>query len=160
MNDYLNYDVIIWGITAGIVIAAIISYISSRATSKAVKNLLDKGAFSPDTAITAEEAEIENPSILTGTLYGKIFVCANEMDSLSEKSAKKPNPYKRPKLNMDSARFFIPEEKKYEAEARFADNAPKLIYYIVGIIITVIFFGIVRFFAPKLVTLLINSFTK
>ncbi len=98
--------------------------------------------------------------LLCGDLYGKIFVCSNEAECADKAKKPKSNPYKRAKLDISKARFYLPEEKRYEAEARFTDDRTNPLTLAVGLILLAAVFVALRFAAPKLIGILKNSFKR
>ena len=151
----IDYDVIIFGILAGLVAACVAYFVRRRSVGRAVNAFFAAGATSPEAARTAAELDVPE-RLLRGDLYGRIFVCANEFDSLAQTKKKTV----RPTLDMTKARFYIPESKRAEAEVRFTQDQPKVWTLILGIAVLCAAFVAVRIFAPELIRITLNSFGK
>lgn len=145
----MSAGTVIWGICAGLIIALVSSYITKRTVGNVIGKMFAGGANSKENAKTAAELGINPKSrVLCGQLYGKIIMCANEyqvrQDSRGEvPTERKANPYKNPPLDMAKARFYIPEEKDFEAEERFCTSKTSLLSVIMGIFAIIIMFAII-----------------
>ena len=160
----VTYPVVVWGLYAGIAAAAIGTTVSRFTTGGAVRALIAGGATSPEKAKTAAELELSGASVraLRGSLYGKLFICANEAEAVkpSKRKAKKKNPGQpertKKSLDMSKARFYIPKEKEFQAEDRFP--RPSIFSLIVGLAALTVLFFLLSIFLPSLVSLIISAF--
>ena len=100
---------IVIAICAGVILAALYNFYIRRVPGSVVRLLLSRGALSPETALCAEELGLlEHPFALWELLRGVSLrhvvsaVTDGEEESIDAKT-----------------RFYISEDKKYRAEARF-----------------------------------------
>ncbi len=156
----VTYPVVVWGLYAGIAAAAIGTTVSRFRSGKAVRTLIDSGATSPENAKTAVELELTGGArrSLCGTLYGKLFFCANEDEAtLSRRGAhSRKDPYAKPRLDMSKARFYLPKDKEYQATERFP--RPSVAALAVGLVILTAIFAVLHFFLPSLISNVVSSF--
>ncbi len=96
-------------------------------------------------------AEGASARVLRGQLYGKLIFCPNEYYARTVPyDPEKENPYKTPALDMDKAVFYIPEEKKFEAEERFCSRTSPVWSIILYALLLGAAFAALSFAAPKL----------
>ena len=158
MFPQITYPIVIWGLYAGVVFAAIAATVARFTTGRAVKALLTEGATSPENAKTAAELDLSGASAraLRGSLYGKLFVCANEKDA-AIKPKKKPKEYKKPRLDMSKAKFYLPKDKEFQAKERFP--RPSIVSLVVGLVLLTVIFVLLRIFLPSIVEIVISAFS-
>lgn len=98
-------------ICASIILAALYNFYVRYVPGGVTRLLLEKGATSPETAMTAEELGLlDKPFSLWELLRGtalRHLVATVESEKAPEETAER------------ELRFYIPEEKKYRAELRF-----------------------------------------
>ena len=153
----VTYPVVIWGIYAGIFVAAIAVSLSRFTTGSAVRALIAEGATDRESAKTADELGLFGRSrrVLRGSLLGKLFILANPLDA-EIKPKNKRNVYKKPKLDMNVARFYLPKEREDEALERFPlQSIPKLI---LALALLTVFFVLMHLFLPGLIDIMISAF--
>lgn len=157
----VTYPIVVWGLYAGTVAAAIATTVSRFRTGRAVRALINNNALSPENAKTADELELTGGArrTLCGTLYGKLFLCANADEAAVSKSKHgKQNPYKKPRLDISKARFYIPKEKEYQAAQRFPK--PSVFALVVGIAVLTVLFIALHFFLPSIVSSVTSAFSR
>ena len=105
---------IVLAICAGVIIAALYNFYIRRVPGGVARLLLSRGAISPETALCAEELGLLNkPFSLWELLRGislRRIVCAVTEGEGSEEEVDA------------QTRFYIPEDKKYRVEVRFAQK--------------------------------------
>ena len=127
-----SFLVIVWGLYAGILLGVLYSIIMRVSSHKVIKALSDHGAATKGTAKTLAELGIANSRaarrlLATGGSMRKVVLCANESEfpprKLSglrkfwrEKFLRDPL---QPKTDFTLARFYLPEETRATAEARY-----------------------------------------
>jgi hypothetical protein len=154
----ITYPVVIWGLYAGITAGAIGTAVSRFTAGEAVRALLSEGATSPEDAKTADELGLSafGRRTLHGSLYGKLFFPANAEDAAIPSKKKRPS-YKKPRLDMKKARFYLPKDKEYEALERFPKQSP--VSFVIALVLLTAFFTLLHFFLPSLVSLFISAFS-
>ena len=99
--------------------------------------------------------------VLRGQLYGKLIFCPNEYYARTVPyDPEKENPYKTPALDMDKAVFYIPEEKKFEAEERFCSRTSPVWSIILYALLLGAAFAALSFAAPKLIGAFTSVFNR
>ena len=159
----ITYPVVTWGLYAGIAAAAIASTASRFTTGNAIRTLIAEGATSPENAKTADELGLTGGSrrALAGSLYGKLFLCANESEAAKppkRRKRKKPAAYEKKKLDMKKARFYLPKDKEDEALARFPRTS--VISLVAALVLLTAAFTLLHFFLPSLVSAFTGAFTN
>ena len=135
---------IVVAICAGVILAALYNFYIRRVPGGVVRQLLSREALSPETALSAEELGLlDKPFALWELLRGislRHIVCAvtpsedgseeaqaqtseNAEDATSEQAPENAETHEEREQVFDAqTRFYIPEEKKYRAEARFTEE--------------------------------------
>ena len=131
-------NMIIWCMYVGIVLATFYAYYQKQIIGKFVNKLRQTGATTPDTAQTLEELgylrhtairrELSNPAPLRKMVWEAedehkegedgVIYCVREKE-----------------LDLDSARFYIPEEKRIEAELRYEPKDNDLFAVIMSVVV-------------------------
>lgn len=163
MSQFITLEIIFIGLFAGITAAAIIATVVRNTVAKTVHRLIDSGAVDKASAMTADELGLGKLGrrILRGQLYGKIIFCQNEFEVRTDKNLppKKQNPYKNPPLNMSEARFYIPEDKHFQAGERYPKRGTTVVTLIIGIVMLAVFFGLAYLAAPYLINMAKSLFS-
>ena len=129
-------------ICASIILAALYNFYVRYVPGGVARLLLEKGATSPETALSAEELGLlSKPFALWELLRGtalRRFVTVVEPEKAHEETAER------------ELRFYIPEEKKYRAELRFerkGNGVAALILVTVGsLVIAIALIKLIPFF--------------
>ena len=118
---------IILAICAGVILAALYNFYIRHVPGGVVRLLLSRGALSPETALSAEELGLlDKPFSLWELLRGvslRHIVCAVSAQDKEEEGDGEADA---------QTRFYIPEDKKYRAEARFEQKGNG----VMGLVIT------------------------
>ena len=134
----------ILAICASIILAALYNFYVRHVPGSVARLLLERGAITPETALSAEELGLlEKPFALWELLRGtalKRFVSVAEPEKAPEETAER------------ELRFYIPEEHKYRAQARFERKGNGL----VALAVTVIGSLVVAILLIKLIPLLLT----
>lgn len=146
-------NLIIWSMYAGIILATLYSYYQKRIIGGFVQHMMKNGANSIDNAKTLEELgyhhhaairrELTKPAPLRKMVWevddnhregedGVIF-CAREKA-----------------LDLNLGRFYIPEEKRIEAELRYATHDNDLFAVIISIVVFFVLSVLACAFLPTL----------
>lgn len=161
MPDLINLNIILLGLYTGIAAACVIAAIVRNAVSGTVHRLIGAGATEKSAAKTADELGLGwlGRRILRGQLYGRIIVCANEyyVRTDGDLPENKKNPYKNPPLNMAEARFYIPEDKLFQAEERYPKKKIPILGVIAAIVILGVAFVILRLALPNLISMFTSA---
>lgn len=107
---------IIFAVCAGVILAALYNFYIRRVPGGVVHLLLSRNALSPETALSAEELGLlDHPfalwELLRGVSLRRIVCAVSDGEEAEEEAA--PDA---------KTRFYIPEDKKYRAEVRFAQK--------------------------------------
>ncbi len=117
-------------IGAGLIVGSLFAFLGIRRRSKIVSGFLSAGALSRGEAKTLTEAGLKNSffnrfSLRDGTVLSryvvKTGVAGEEDGEAAEKGVKKGG---------SGARYYMPEEKKEEAEVRLVKKAPIYIWIV------------------------------
>mgnify|MGYP003320515234 CR=1 FL=1 len=164
---------IIFGIFVGIIVASFIMIIDKRVLGSFVRKLLSEDCTSPDKAKTLYDLgfcvkySVRN-GVRRGSTLRSVVVCVEEEEynaKLEERRAEyekkraensslppfKETPYS---VNADTDRFYIPEEKKYAPDMRFAQKGTNWLIFALIILISAVAFVALSFLTPEILTLL------
>ncbi len=132
VNSFLPMAGVIWAIFAGFAIAVLLSYYHKTYTGETVRRLLKKEAFSEQSALTLKELGLSSSRLRTlsledGKLLRRYVEITGPEEAVTEPDKKKRKGIfgflfpsaKKHSYDFDSVRLYIPEEKKYAADARF-----------------------------------------
>lgn len=137
-NDLFSIRIIILGLCIGFCVAGFAAVFNKRVLGRVARKLIEKQAFSAESALTVEELGCEDNFIIRHALrkstnLRRVVKCREELD-FEDEQRKKRSEYeemrlknkKAPKfkevsykINIYEDSFFIPEELKYTAEAKF-----------------------------------------
>ena len=135
-NRIVTLKTVLWGIWAGFAAGLVITYYNKVYLGSLVRYLIENGIFSEDKALTTEETGIKHTwllkrSLKNGSLLRKYISIANPEDTV-KKVAQSPASEKLRKVflahpekysyDFDRMKLYIPEDKKYQAEARFENK--------------------------------------
>ena len=172
MNPLMSLEVMVWCLCGGLILGALGSYFTRRDASLLIRKLIEDENFTPDRAITLEEAGLASNlplrlSLRTGKPLRRLLTCVNEADFPKKKCSfiRRFFTGEREIVQTDlkTARFYLPEEMKYRAETRYnvKNVTPLDLILSVAILIAAGFVAI--YAAPKLVDLLggfLSSFSS
>ena len=141
---------IILAICAGVILAALYNFYIRRVPGGVVRLLLSRGALSPETALSAEELGLlDKPFSLWELLRGvslRHIVCAA------------PCAEGKTDAEVDAqTRFYIPEDKKYRAEARFEQKGNGVMGLLITCALTAVL-GIVLIKLIPVVLAMVDNF--
>lgn len=146
----LNLNWMLIGLYVGIVLALILVSWRRGYMGNVIRSLLKAEAFSEETAKSPEEIGLEKKPILKRALkrqrFGGLVKCTG-VDLL----AKKPD--------FTAARYYIPENRRYQAEDRYnrkGIGVPMIIFWAIFLIPV---FMVLRFAIPELLQLVDNFIT-
>ncbi len=139
--------IVIRVIGAGLIIGSLLAVLSVRRRSKIVRGFLSAGAFSRDGAKTMSEAGLKDTFLMRlavreGTVLSRYVVRTELADPdedgkepavPDEKQRKKEK--KRSEKDEPPSRYYIPEDKKDEAEIRLVKKAPVYIWAVGAVIL-------------------------
>ncbi len=147
-NPVTTLPIIIWGIFAGFVIAGILSYYNKTYLGAVVRSLVKKGANCPEKALKLSETGIRADAVRFNavccdralTKYVKI-ANPEECEIKAEKESafvcglrRFFNIERKKKYDAKTARFYILEEKRIQAELRYTEKGTSLISVAIGIV--------------------------
>ncbi|MBS5724542.1 MAG: hypothetical protein KHW59_02040 [Clostridiales bacterium] len=164
-NTTMSLAVIIWGLYAGMVIGGILSVYSKRYLGGAVRALLAADCLSPDTAKTLSGLGVRKwgfgRALREGKVLRKCISIANEADCyLPSKPTKKwsaslrrfftGSPEPKKKLDLDRALLYVPEDKKFHAEVRYAKKGSSPVFILIGAVLLLAVAIFATYFIPEL----------
>ena len=133
----ITFEIIVWGLFIGIIIAGAMSVYYKRYLGALVRAIKKQEAFSPETAATLEELGLEKKrlikrAILRSTAFKSIVYEKNDEVTIEGESAV---PVYHDQLDFSSARFYIPYELRYRADIKFEKKGTNIALVIIGGII-------------------------
>ena len=181
LGTYENFEiesvfalvVIIGGLCLGMIVASVVVFIQKRHIGKMVRRLLDLDAYSEENAKGLSELGVGKSPLIKMHLNGKTdlrkilaikengktFTYLDELkealENTEEKGEKgKKTSFRLRRINLDEAKFFIPEDAKDKAVARYGGKGSAWWTLPLAIFaITVLFFVLLRL-TPFLVNML------
>ena len=174
IGGVLPFTAAIWAILGGFAAGLILSYHNKSYLGETVRRLCEKGATTPESALTLDELGLKPTFMRTRALreggsLRKYVEIANRDEALTPLEQKK-----RPKIisflfpqrekyehDFSRAKFYIPEEKKYAAEARYEHKASLSPLLLVISLAAIAAIGVAASFAaPKILKLIDDSLTS
>lgn len=170
MNGMISVQYIIIGLFLGLAIAAVASVIGKRVHGAFVEKLLSENCLSEESAKTLPELDFADKlTIRYGVRYSvnlrRIVRCAQEeayVKQTEEKAAgyeearkndpSLPKKFKaRPfKFDLDTNKFYIPEDLKEAAETKFAQKGISVLGTVVFVAILAVAFVLLLIFLPNI----------
>ena len=172
LNPLMSLEVMVWCLCGGLILGALGSYFTRRDASLFVRMLIVDEIFTPDRAITLEEAGLASNlplrlSLRTGKPLRRMLVCVNEDDFPKKKCSfiRRFFTGEREIVQTDlkTARFYLPEETKYRADTRYNVKNVTPLDLLLSIIILIAAGFVAIYAAPKLVGFLgafLSSFSS
>lgn len=180
LENYRNFNfsqtattlsVIIFGLTFGIFLAAIISVFQKNMAGKTVRRLISRGALSGKTALTLDELEGNTPFArfsLRHALVVRKYVCFVSAEKRAALAAVKPKTassdapsdrylfQSKGRIDYQNTAFYVPEEKRIGAELRFDAEGTSWKWVVVTIVVFFVLIFVALTFLPQFIRLLDN----
>ncbi len=174
-NPTISLEMIVWSLCVGLAIGAAASYINRRVVGDFVRRLLKEEIHSPEKAVSLEKIGCAKNifvrhALREGTALRRIVLCANEEEMvLKQPSSQKSAVFFRklfsledePKriLDLNRARFYVPEESRIGAELRYDAKGTTLPNLILSLILLAGIGFAALYVLPELFTLMDNFLT-
>lgn len=173
LYSFNNFDIdvngssmlfLIWAIYAGIVIGVLLSMICRVYAHRIVKAAVDKGADSEANAKTVEELGLGKGWIVRRMLRAdsglrKVLCCANEQEFPQPKTSKWFGERVQ-KTPFDTAKFYLPEERRVTAEVRFPEESHPVRNFILAAAVLFVVAFLAVTVIPELLTMTDNLVTQ
>lgn len=145
-SGFDSLEVLVWGVYIGVMLGVVAATVDKIFCHRMVKALLEKGAQTPEAALPLNALDICGKWYLRRALReGKPLrkvLAIPETAAGTVKAAEIP--------------FYLPEEKRYQAENRFnPGHRPVMTMILAGVLLLVTVFFIL-FIVPELLTMLDN----
>lgn len=151
-NPVTTLSIIIWGLYVGFIAAGVSAYYNKVYLGEIIRRLVKCGATSAEAAVTLEDAGVKASFFRRKALFGenalrKYVVAANYDDITVEcppyngfvrfmrmlflgKKDKAPVKY-----DIAEAKFYVPEEKRIQAEIRYEAKGNSLPFLLIGAVV-------------------------
>lgn len=130
-----SFELIAICVFLGLIVAGFIALYDKRMMGNYVRALIARGATSPESALTLEEAgysknfavksALRRKSVFSGTVYEASEDVRFDSDSHAL-------PIFRRTYDAKTARFYVPEQVKYRAEVRFEKKGSHVMAIVLG----------------------------
>ena len=132
---------VIWALFFGILLACLLALYEKRGIGRYVRALLDKGATSPDKALTLAESGFgKNPFVRSAlrrkTALSTLVFTPEDAPEIDE--ALHTQPVIRGKFDTNTTRFYIPEELKHVASVRYDKKGT----HVMAVVVAILAFGL------------------
>ena len=172
-GSLISLRVIVFGLVIGIVIATVLTIIERRYLGNLVRKLISQDCLSNEKAKTLSELGcpgnyLYRSALRGGHVFGRLILQHEEPKPPTEEKAEEaeteekeepPKPPRPAKLDFTTARFYIPEEKRYEAEARFERKGSNWLVGALTVIGSLFLIAGLLFIVPELLRFLDNFLT-
>ncbi|MCI8610544.1 MAG: hypothetical protein HFE66_01325 [Clostridiales bacterium] len=171
-NSTMSLTVIIWGLYAGMLVGGILSVYNKRYLGGVARALLETESLTPEHAKTLGELGLSSKwgrrrALQDGKVLRKCIAVANADECrIPVKTGKKwirtlrrfftGSAEKKPKLDVDRARLYVLEEKKYHAHVRYTKKGTSPVFILVGGILLLVIAILATIFIPELLELTDN----
>ena len=161
-NPIVSLEMIVWSLCAGLSIGAAFSFINNRIIGDYVRRLIKDGIHTPDSAKTLAESGFSRNFFVRWALRDakplrRLIKCANE-DEMPVRKVDKDGT-KDIRMDMNTARFYIPEDLRITAELRYEERGNSLMNLILSILLLIALALVVLFIMPELLQLMDNFMT-
>lgn len=117
----ISFELLVWCIYAGIMIAGIMAVYNKRFLGDFVRRLIAEEAFSPDRAMTLEELGLEKNNLLKmeikrGVVFKSLVYEKDDEVVITDGSAA---PVFHEEWDFEKARFYVPYELRHRAGLKF-----------------------------------------
>lgn len=169
-DPVLTLDLIVWSVFAGFIIAGVAALYNKRLIGNYVRELIKRGALSPETALTLAETGYAKNVFVRGALKNgstlrKLVSCAEEdgvravVPPPKNKAAKVVRAVlgePEPKIitDVDSSHFYVAERLRDRALIRYEKKGTDAFTFIATVIISLIIALLALKYVPKLLTAL------
>ena len=133
-----DYEQILWAFMIGVTLAAVYVFCVRRVLGGFVKKLLDRNAFTPETAVTLEEIG-QKPGIL---LRRSLRRGTDFADTVAE----------------CDGRYYIPREQLEKAEHKYKNSAGGVAVLLVSIAVFAVVTAVLIYVFPQIVDMFKNLF--
>ena len=165
-SPLFTLETVVWGLVIGVSIGAAFAVLTRRTLGTFVKRIHKAEAADPATAVTLEDiGMVKNPilrwSLREGKALRRYALCANEEECVIARPA--PAGFEkvmrrvfsleesRPaKTDLTRARFYMPDEQRYEAEVRYDKKGTDLAGLIVSVVMLAARGLVVQWLLPEL----------
>ena len=176
-NTLFSLRLLVLGIFVGTIFACIAMAYNNRVLGSAVHKLLDKGANSPETALTYTELGYKSKNFIirhafaTSITLRRVVKCVEEesFNRDQDKDAEEYNqkraenkalpPFKKQKylIFMDTDHFYIPEDAKDMAESKFKKKGSGILATVLSVLVLTVAFIVLLIFLPMILEA-VNNF--
>lgn len=162
---------VVWPLFSGICIAVLISLFVKVKLGVLVRKLLENKAETPESALSLSDLGLQKNffvrNAMRSTSTYKQHIHAITEDSLTyhdneyfDSDIQIVNfPDRKPKLNIDTAKYYIPKEKQFRASSTFSKESSTIISAIIAIFLLVIVASLSMVIIPFL-TRMLDDFIK
>ena len=161
-GSMISVDMIILAIFIGGVIASFAAVYNKRMLGGFVRALIKAGANTPETAKTIGELGFGEDPFVRSALRGEnalrrtvVLAEVARLDGADAKTAeKRGRSNKKEKINFETARFYIPEQRRARAEIRYDNKGTGLVALLFSVLAFAVIAAIVYFILPDLLEML------
>ncbi len=166
-NPFVSVELIVWALFGGFVFASLLAVYNKRLIGGLVKRILSENAISPEKALTVTELGYGTDWFIKNALRKDeaLLRFVSRVDAPAaddagdgaedEEAEAKPSSEKR-MIDFETTRFYIPEEKKYKAEVRYAGKGTDFVAFGICIVIFAVAAFAAIFLIPDLIQLIDN----
>jgi hypothetical protein len=177
-NALFSLQLIVVGITIGVVIASVMSVYNKKYIGSFIRKLIAEDCLGPDKAKTLEELGfLKNigvrSTIKSGGSLSRWARCREEDEfvlAIKQKKVEfdekhkvdpKPPKFKEPEFKRDcnTMHFYLPEEKKYAAEVKFDDAGAKWGAVVLVMIVAIVLCAFICYMLPDALKMIDNFIT-
>lgn len=116
-----SLEVIVWGICIGIVLATLLSVLYKCFTAPFIKALIKAEAFDEARAKTLRELNFSGKWYIKNELKYQSKAMRRYVVPVVDGDSSQGADLTAKKVDVETARFYLPEDKKIEAEIRFTE---------------------------------------
>lgn len=173
-NPFISVELIVWALFGGFVFASLLAVYNKRLIGGLVKRMISENALSPEKALTVTELGYGTDWFIKNALRKDEallrFVSRVDAPAADEEgeetngdaaNGEVTNGDAKPAatakmIDFETARFYIPEEKKYKAEVRYAGKGTDFVAFGICIVIFAVAAFAAIFLIPDLIQLIDN----
>ena len=161
-NALFSVPLIVIAVFLGVAIALFVTVFNKRVLGEMVRKLLSEEASSADSAKTLEELGLVNNFLLRHAVKGnvslrRVVYCREEEEFLRQQEEARENAPSSKKFRAETFRidpnvhhFYIPEEQKDTAAAKFEKKGTSLVGLLIWLLLLFVLLIVILLALPKL----------
>ena len=168
-----SLELLLWSVYAGIIVGVGSSLLYRVCTHSFVNAVVQAGALDENSAVTLDTLDFRGKWYIkrqfrAGSSLSRMFVCTNE-ESFPKKKCSKLGRFWHekflgdeipPEIPFETAKFYLPEERRIAAELRFTEEKAPVRTFVIAAALLAVVIAAATVAVPELLQMLDNLMTQ